>query len=190
MRARMRRITAMLVSLVMLLTCMPLTTLADIVLDNSASVQLFSVVPDSAVYVTYEFYNGTEQVGKQIVNQTKGEKPTLEPATPETQPGEKFKGWYIGEEKYEPGRASSYSANTTVKVEAKYGPAVYVYFLTKEGTVYKSVEVTSEDNTVSLPNDYEPAADVSWAEAIVSAYISEAVEAEDIFGEDEIEFID
>lgn len=50
--------------------------------------------------------------------------------------------------------------------------------------------------------NYEPAADVSWAEAIVAAYLSDEVEADDLFGDDwldgdmflddteELEFID
>ena len=67
MKGSLRRALALLVAIMMVSTCMPLTALAEII-EASGSVQPFRVIqPDQGVYVTFEFYNGDEKVDTQIV---------------------------------------------------------------------------------------------------------------------------
>lgn len=88
MKGSLRRALALLVAIMMVSTCMPLTALAEII-EASGSVQPFRVIqPDQGVYVTFEFYIGDEKVDTQIV--TNGD--TLyAPASP-TREGYKFVG--------------------------------------------------------------------------------------------------
>ena len=55
MKGSLRRALALLVAIMMVSTCMPLTALAEII-EASGSVQPFRVIqPDQGVYVTFEF---------------------------------------------------------------------------------------------------------------------------------------
>lgn len=89
MKGSLRRALALLVAIVMVSTCMPLTALAEII-EASGSVQLYSVIqPDQGVYVTFEFYNGDEKVDTQIVKND--EEAVTAPATPQVPEGKNLR---------------------------------------------------------------------------------------------------
>ena len=157
-----RKSIAILLSLMMLFTSVPSTTLAAIVSETSNTVNFGSMVksiePDDGtnVYVTFEFYVDGELVDQQIVNQT-AEESVIAPATPETESGKRFLGWYVGDKPMTFGEVSGYTTNTDVKVDAHFSDVYYVYFLTVEGDVHATGEATAESGwKVTVPVDYEP----------------------------------
>ncbi|MDO4838072.1 MAG: InlB B-repeat-containing protein, partial [Clostridia bacterium] len=159
MRNTMRRALAWLTAVMMIISCMPMTALAEII-DISRSTRPFisvaSVVPDEDVYVTFNFKVNGNTVSTQIVDQTKGESLT-QPATPDAADGKEFDGWY-----YEDGTAvtfgtvSGYTVTTEVTVNAKFTDVYYVYFLAEDGYVHVTMRATADNEyKVSLPTDYE-----------------------------------
>ena len=133
MKGSLRRALALLVAIMMVSTCMPLTALAEII-EASGSVQPFRVIqPDQGVYVTFEFYNGDEKVDTQIV--TNGD--TLyAPASPEKE-GYKFTGWMKegGEAFGSFGVVEGYAESQTIRLDAGFEQVYYVFFLDQNGTV-------------------------------------------------------
>lgn len=133
MKGSLRRALALLVAIMMVSTCMPLTALAEII-EASGSVQPFRVIqPDQGVYVTFEFYNGDEKVDTQIV--TNGD--TLyAPASPEKE-GYKFTGWMKegGEAFGGFGVVEGYAESQTIRLDAGFEQVYYVFFLDQNGTV-------------------------------------------------------
>ena len=133
MKGSLRRALALLVAIMMVSTCMPLTALAEII-EASGPVQPFRVIqPDQGVYVTFEFYNGDEKVDTQIV--TNGD--TLyAPASPEKE-GYKFTGWMKegGEAFGGFGVVEGYAESQTIRLDAGFEQVYYVFFLDQNGTV-------------------------------------------------------
>lgn len=155
MKESLRRALALLVAVIMVTSCMPLTALAQII-EPSGSVQLYRAIqPDQGVYVTFEFYNGDEKVDTQIVKN--GEGTVTAPATPQVPEGKKFEGWYTDEGLFVPGMVTGYTASTTIRVNARYSDVFYVYFQDVEGNVFRTLEATAENGyKVTPPTDYEP----------------------------------
>ncbi len=159
-----RKFLALLMAVLMFVTCVPTSGLAALTVASS-SVSVRSIVkginpPQGDVYVQFEFYNGTELVRTQIVNQTAGGE-LIAPPTPAVAPGKKFDGWYIGDNAVQFGTVTGYTANTTVQVNARFSDVFYVYFMTVEenGTrsVFATKEATADNNyKVTPPTDYEP----------------------------------
>ena len=91
MKANLRRVLAMMMATLMVLSCMPLTAIAEIV-EASGHVQpgaaLLSIEDGSRSYITYTFVNGEETVSTQIV---KTGDTLYAPASPEME-GYKFLG--------------------------------------------------------------------------------------------------
>ncbi len=156
MKGSLRRALALLVAIMMVSTCMPLTALAEII-EASGSVQPFRVIqPDQGVYVTFEFYNGDEKVDTQIV--TNGD--TLyAPASP-TREGYKFVGWKENGQLFTDfGVVSGYEAAESKRLDAAFEEVHYVFFLNEAGSVCATKEgiegavVTTDDVTFSMAAD-------------------------------------
>ena len=106
MKSNLRKALALLLTLIMVMTSLPTSALAEMVTDLAKSVtdvsegkQLFgdafvsplSIVDDETnKYTTYTFLNEGKEVDKQIV---KNGDTLYEPASPE-QEGHKFVGWF------------------------------------------------------------------------------------------------
>lgn len=156
MKGSLRRALALLVAIMMVSTCMPLTALAEII-EASGSVQPFRVIqPDQGVYVTFEFYNGDEKVDTQVV--TNGD--TLyAPASP-TREGYKFVGWEENGQLFTDfGVVSGYEAAESKRLDAAFEEVHYVFFLNEAGSVCATKEgiegavVTTDDVTFSTAAD-------------------------------------
>ena len=89
MKSNLRKALALLLTLMMVLTSLPTSALAEMFAEASQSIQPFAgaklrsvIKPDDEdVYVTFTFKNEGNVVDTQIINRTNGE--TLkEPATP------------------------------------------------------------------------------------------------------------
>ena len=96
MKSNLRKALALLLTLMMVLTSLPTSALAEMFAEASQSIQPFAgaklrsvIKPDDEnIYVTFVFKNGATEVDRQIVNQTKGES-LVQPATPETLAGKR-----------------------------------------------------------------------------------------------------
>lgn len=169
MKSNLRKALALLLTLIMVMTSLPTSALAEMFAEASQSIQPFAgaklrsvIKPDDEdVYVTFTFKNEGNVVDTQIINTTKGE--TLkEPATPSVPEGKRFDGWYVDNTKLDFGNfdPSAYTGEVTVTVDARFTDVYYVYFLDKEEKyVYYTAEVTG--NTVTkedmiAANKYEP----------------------------------
>ena len=167
MKSNLRKALALLLTLIMVMTSLPTSALAEMFAEASQSIQPFAgaklrsvIKPDDEdVYVTFTFKNEGTVVDTQIINTTKSE--TLkEPATPSVPEGKRFDGWYVDNntkldfDKFDP---SAYTGEVTV--DAKFTNVYYVYFLDKEEKyVYYTAEVTGDTVTVgdmAAANQYE-----------------------------------
>ena len=145
MKSNLRKALALLLTLIMVMTSLPTSALAEMVTDLAKSVtdvsegkQLFgdafvsplSIVDDNTNnYTTYTFLNEKrEEVDKQIV---KNGDTLYEPASPEKK-GYKFVGWYE-EGASDPftdfGEQSGITATTEVTLTARFEEARYVFFM-------------------------------------------------------------
>ena len=175
MKTKLNKLLALVMCLVMFISCTPLDALAAIVPVNGGTTYSKGFTPSSImptsvdpvveddVYVTFLFKNGETTVSTQIVRKP-GEGETgetvVQPSTPEVAAGQKFLGWYVGDTAFVFGvqDLSGYTKSATVEVAAKFSAVYYAYFMTIDGTVYRTLEATGENNfTVTAPNDYEPA---------------------------------
>ena len=167
MKSNLRKALALLLTLIMVMTSLPTSALAEMFAEASQSIQPFAgaklrsvIKPDDEdVYVTFTFKNEGNVVDTQIINTTKGE--TLkEPATPSVPEGKRFDGWYVDNTKLDFGHVDLSAYTGEVTVDARFTDVYYVYFLDKEEKyVYYTAEVTG--NTVTkedmiAANKYEP----------------------------------
>ena len=163
---KMRKFTAMLLTVLMLVSMLPVDALALIYASDASSgvspsqiAPLNIVEPDDGEYfATYTFYNGEKVVDTQIVAE---DEMVSEPATPAVPDGKKFEGWYVGDEKLDFDKpVAGLTEDTNVRVDARFSDVYYVFFLTKEGAVYRTSEATADnDYTVTPPTDYVPDGD-------------------------------
>ena len=96
MENKLRRGLALLMTLIMLISCAPMDALAAIVpvsggTQNSEGITLLSIVQPPAKTHTYVFMNGDDEFARQIVKN--GEK-LNNPGTPKAgSPNKEFTGW-------------------------------------------------------------------------------------------------
>lgn len=167
MKSNLRKALALLLTLIMVMTSLPTSALAEMFAEASQSIQPFAgaklrsvIKPDDEnAYVTFTFKNGENVVDTQIINRAKGE--TLkEPATPSVPEGKRFDGWYVGDAKLDFGHVDLSAYTGEVTVDARFTDVYYVYFLDKEEKyVYYTAEVTGDKVTagdMDTANKYEP----------------------------------
>lgn len=140
MENKLRRGLALLMTLIMLISCAPMDALAAIVpvsggTQTSSGVSLKSIVKPPVATTTYVFMNGTEEFARQIVKD--GE--TLNnPGTPTADSANKeFVGWFdeSGNQLTFPITASVGSASSTITVNARFADVYFVFFTNEKGEV-------------------------------------------------------
>lgn len=159
MKSNLRKALALLLTLIMVMTSLPTSALAEMVTDLAKSVtdvsegkQLFgdafvsplSIVDDETnKYITYKFFvEGVEQTDdKQIV---KNGDTLYEPASPEKE-GYKFVGWFKadGNQFNGFGVQSEIPETTEVTLTAEFEEARYVFFMDQNNRVFETREGTN-----------------------------------------------
>lgn len=177
MKSNLRKALALLLTLIMVMTSLPTSALAEMFAEASQSIQPFAgaklrsvIKPDDEdVYVTFTFKNEGNVVDTQIINRTNGE--TLkEPATPAVPEGKRFDGWYVGETKLDFSKVDLSAYTGEVTVDARFTKVYYVYFLDKEEKyVYYTAEVTG--NTVTA-GDMTAANQYEFKDSILQGWIN------------------
>ena len=137
MENKLRRGLALLMTLIMLISCAPMDALAAIVpvsggTQTSDGLSLFSIVKPPVATVTYVFMNGTEEFARQIL---KNGETLNNPGTPKAD--KEFVGWFdeSGNQLTFPITASVGSASFTVTVNARFADVYFVFFTNEKGEV-------------------------------------------------------
>ncbi len=169
MKNMLRRPIAMLLAMIMILSCVPMEGLAAIVPVNgpttsSEGISLYSIVRPSDTYTrTYIFMNGETEFARQII---KSGDSLLDPGTPSGTG--KFLGWYDGTTQVAFGTQTfakpegSTATNKDITCTAKFDNILHVYFVhngvivaTKEAQANDdgSITVTTNDVTIDVDAD-------------------------------------
>ena len=140
MENKLRRGLALLMTLIMLISCAPMDALAAIVpvsggTQTSDGLSLFSIVKPPVATVTYVFMNGTEEFARQIL---KNGETLNNPGTPDAgSPNKEFVGWFdeSGNQLTFPITASVGTVSSTVTVNARFADVYFVFFTNPSGEV-------------------------------------------------------
>ena len=140
MENKLRRGLALLMTLIMLISCAPMDALAAIVpvsggTQTSSGVSLKSIVKPPVATTTYVFMNGTEEFARQIL---KNGETLNNPGTPDAgSPNKEFVGWFdeSGNQLTFPITASVGSASSTITVNARFADVYFVFFTNEKGEV-------------------------------------------------------
>lgn len=131
-----KRVVSLLLCLIMALSLIPTAAFAAEASSQDDGISLTSIRPDDQSYYTYEFYNGSSStpISTQIVK----EGDTLyQPATPTTEEGKVFTGWY--DEKGNLftgfGKVDEITKSDTIKLTARIEDGYYVYFKDNTGRI-------------------------------------------------------
>lgn len=159
-----KRVVSLLLCLIMALSLIPTTAFAVGTSSQDDGISLTSIVqPDDQSYYTYEFYlsrDSREPYSTQIVK----EGDTLyQPATPTTEEGKVFTGWY--DEAGNPftgfGEIDEITESDTIKLTARIEDGYYVFFKKTDGTVIDTKTGTTGTeislNSVSFPVEADQA---------------------------------
>ena len=144
MKLNLKRFLAYLLTALMLVSVVPASAIAEITAASNTSASIRSIMPNEGVYVTFEFYAGEELVDTQIVKNGAGS--VTEPKTPETENGQKFLGWYVGDAKLDFGPVTGYKETQTIQVEARYSDVYYVFFKDNNGRIVETKEGKTNDS--------------------------------------------
>lgn len=149
-----KRVVSLLLCLIMALSLIPTTAFAVGTSSQDDGISLTSIVqPDEKSYYTYEFYNGSELISTQIVK----EGDTLyQPATPTTEEGKVFTGWY--DEKGNLftgfGKVDEITESDTIELYAGIEDGYYVFFMNNDTVIATKTGTTGTEislNSVSFP---------------------------------------
>ena len=140
MENKLRRGLALLMTLIMLISCAPMDALAAIVpvsggTQTSDGFALKSIVKPPVATTTYVFMNGTEEFARQIL---KNGQTLNNPGTPTADSANKeFVGWFdeSGNQLTFPITASVGSASSTITVNARFADVYFVFFTNPSGEV-------------------------------------------------------
>ena len=138
MENKLRRGLALLMTLIMLISCAPMDALAAIVpvsggTQNSEGITLLSIVKPPVATVTYVFMNGDTEFARQIVKD--GE--TLNnPGTPKAgSPNKEFTGWRDGDNNAPVFGAVTVTETKTITYHAQFADVYFVFFTNPGGEV-------------------------------------------------------
>lgn len=156
-----KRVVSLLLCLIMALSLIPTAAFAAEASSQDDGISLTSIRPDDQRYYTYEFYNGSSStpISTQIVK----EGDTLyQPATPTTEEGKVFIGWY--DENGTPftgfGKVGTIAENKTIKLTAKIEDGYYVFFMNNVTVIDTETGKTGAEislNSVSFPVEADQA---------------------------------
>ena len=173
MENKLRRGLALLMTLIMLISCAPMDALAAIVpvsggTQTSSGVSLKSIVKPPVATTTYVFMNGTEEFARQIL---KNGQTLNNPGTPTADSANKeFVGWFdeSGNQLTFPITASVGSASSTITVNARFADVYFVFFTNENGEVMVTKKGANGD-TISTEGVTYPVGNeqsiVGWEDA-------------------------
>lgn len=158
-----KRVVSLLLCLIMALSLIPTAAFAVGTSSQDDGISLTSIVqPDDQSYYTYEFYlsrDSREPYSTQIVKE--GEK-LYQPATPTTEEGKVFTGWY--DEKGNLftgfGKVDEITKSDTIKLYARIEDGYYVFFMNGDTVIATETGQTGAEislNSVSFPVEADQA---------------------------------
>lgn len=155
-----KRVVSLLLCLIMALSLIPTVAFATEASSQDDGISLTSIRPDDQRYYTYEFYNGSTLISTQTV---KEDDTLYQPATPTTEEGKVFTGWY--DEAGNPftgfGEIDEITESDTIKLTARIEDGYYVFFKKTDGTVIDTKTGTTGAeislNSVSFPVEADQA---------------------------------
>ena len=189
MENKLRRGLALLMTLIMLISCAPMDALAAIVpvsggTQTSPGITLLSIVQQPAATHTYVFMNGTEEFARQIL---KNGETLNNPGTPKAgSPNKEFTGW-----RDDAGNAPAFGEAVTVNendtktitYHAQFADVYFVFFTNEKGEVMvtkkgKNGDTISTDG-VTYPVGNEQSI-VGWEDANGSPVSSVTLNGADV----------
>ena len=142
MENKLRRGLALLMTLIMLISCAPMDALAAIVpvsggTQTSSGVSLKSIVKPPVATTTYVFMNGTKEFARQIL---KNGQTLNNPGTPDAgSPNKEFTGWYDAQEGGNQltsfGEVQVGNTSVTHTYYARFADVYFVFFTNPNGDV-------------------------------------------------------
>ena len=157
MENKLRRGLALLMTLIMLISCAPMDALAAIVpvsggTQNSEGVTLLSIVKPPVATHTYVFKNGDTEFARQIVKD--GE--TLNnPGTPDSgSPNKEFTGWRDGDNNAPVFGAVTVTDTKTITYHAQFADVYFVFFTNEKGEVMVTKKGHAGDKIITAEVTY------------------------------------
>ena len=171
MENKLRRGLALLMTLIMLISCAPMDALAAIVpvsggTQTSSGVSLKSIVKPPVATTTYFFMNGTEEFARQIV---KNGETLNNPGTPDSgSPNREFTGWRDGDNNAPVFGAVTVTETKEITYHAQFADVYFVFFTNEKGEVMVTKKGANGD-TISTEGVTYPVGNeesiVGWEDA-------------------------
>lgn len=171
MENKLRRGLALLMTLIMLISCAPMDALAAIVpvsggTQTSSGVSLKSIVKPPVATTTYVFMNGTEEFARQIV---KNGETLNNPGTPDSgSPNREFTGWRDGDNNAPVFGAVTVTETKEITYHAQFDDVYFVFFTNEKGEVMVTKKGANGD-TISTEGVTYPVGNeesiVGWEDA-------------------------
>ena len=171
MENKLRRGLALLMTLIMLISCAPMDALAAIVpvsggTQTSSGVSLKSIVKPPVATHTYIFMNGDTEFARQIV---KGGESLNNPGTPDSgSPNKEFTGWRDGDNNAPVFGAVTVTDTKTITYHAQFADVYFVFFTNEKGEVMVTKKGANGD-TISTDGVTYPVGNeqsiVGWKDA-------------------------
>ena len=162
MENKLRRGLALLMTLIMLISCAPMDALAAIVpvsggTQTSSGVSLKSIVKPPVATTTYVFMNGTEEFARQIV---KNGETLNNPGTPDSgSPNKEFTGWLDDNNQAPVFGAVNVTETKEFTYHAQFADVYFVFFTNEKGEVmvtkkgYKGDTISTDGVTYPVGNE-------------------------------------
>lgn len=161
MENKLRRGLALLMTLIMLISCAPMDALAAIVpvsggTQTSSGVSLKSIVKPPVATTTYVFMNGTEEFARQIL---KNGEALNNPGTPDSgSPNKEFTGWYDAQEGGNQltsfGEVQVGNTSVTHTYYARFADVYFVFFTNEKGEVMVTKKGHAGDKIITAEVTY------------------------------------
>ena len=171
MENKLRRGLALLMTLIMLISCAPMDALAAIVpvsggTQTSSGVTLKSIVKPPVATTTYVFMNGTEEFARQIL---KNGEALNNPGTPDSgSPNKEFTGWLDDNNQAPVFGAVNVTETKTTTYHAQFADVYFVFFTNEKGEVMVTKKGANGD-TISTEGVTYPVGNeqsiVGWEDA-------------------------
>ena len=161
MENKLRRGLALLMTLIMLISCAPMDALAAIVpvsggTQTSDGFALKSIVKPPVATTTYVFMNGTEEFARQIL---KNGEALNNPGTPDSgSPNKEFTGWYDAQEGGNQltsfGEVQVGNTSVTHTYYARFADVYFVFFTNEKGEVMVTKRGHAGDKIITAEVTY------------------------------------
>lgn len=142
-----KRVVSLLLCLIMALSLIPTVAFATEASSQDDGISLTSIRPDDQSYYTYEFYLSSDSSHPDSTQIVKEGDTLYQPATPTTEEGKVFTGWY--DEKGNLftgfGKVDEITKSDTIKLTARIEDGYYVYFKDNTGRIIATKTGTTGD---------------------------------------------